>query len=785
MIYPDNALEKLGFTEIRQLIGQKCMSDAAKALVERIRPLTKFDQIHMYLKQTQECQHLLVQDTPLPMDHLYPIQPLVEKARVEGIFLSEEDFYHLGLSLRTLFALVKYFREREAYPHLQALFQTLPLHPDILRSIVKILDDKGQMRDQASPTLAQIAQQMSEAEQEVRKRIAQVFRYAQGQGWTADGQMTIRDGRLCIPILAEFKRKIKGYIHDESASGQTVYLEPDEVFHLNNQLRDLAFERRREIIRILTDLTDQIRPFITDLILYHHTLTRMDYIRAKALFSLDIDAVMPKLVETPSIQLYQARHPLLQLALAKEGHKVVPLDIQIHEDCRIVLVSGPNAGGKSVCMKTVGLLQLMLQSGILIPALPHSEMGIFMQFFADIGDDQSIESDLSTYSAHLSKMKHFVSKATPRTLVLIDEFGTGTDPQFGGPMAEAVLEALHKKKVKGVMTTHYSNLKNYAGSTPGVENASMLFDHQQLKPLYLLQMGKPGSSYAFEIAQKIGLPPEVLASAKKKVGVQQKQVDTLLVDLEKDKMEAIANKQKAHTLLQQAQKLKATNEELQQYLESNKNAILRQAKEEAKAILKEANQLVEKTIAGIKQEAAEREKTKQLREELHKANQQLAQELKPVPKVSATQSKDIAVGDWVKLVETGAEGQVMEINKQRIVLSMGELRTVVKSNQVEKLPPKAIKKQAQKSSSVIDTDAFYPELDVRGMRTEDALFEIEKGMDKALMRSFAHLRIIHGKGNGILRKFIREYLRKFSQVTRIESEHPDRGGDGITYAYFD
>jgi DNA mismatch repair protein MutS2 len=786
MIYPDNALDKLGFTEIRHLVAQKCISVAARELVERMRPLNKFEQINLFLNQTHECRQLLVHDQPLPMDHLFPVQPLVEKARVEGIFLTEEEFFQLGLSLRTLFALVKYFRERtEAYPHLQALFQSLKLHPDILRSIVRILDDKGQIRDQASPTLAQIALQTSETEQEVRKKIAQIFRYAQGQGWTADGQMTVRDGRLCIPILAENKRKIKGYIHDESSSGQTVYLEPEEVFQLNNQLRDLAFERRREIMRILIELTDEIRPFIPDLITYHHTLTRMDFVRAKALFALDIDAEKPALVDAPIVHLYQARHPLLQITLQKEKSKVVPLDIHIDEECRIVLVSGPNAGGKSVCMKTVGLLQLMLQSGLLIPALPQSQMGIFHQFFADIGDDQSIESDLSTYSAHLSKMKYFVTKATPKTLILIDEFGTGTDPQFGGPMAEAVLEVLHKKKGRGVITTHYSNLKNFAASTAGVENASMLFDHKELRPLYVLQMGKPGSSYAFEIAQKIGLPAEVLDAAKQKIGVQQKQIETLLVDLERDKMEVIQHKQKAHTLHQQAQKLKAQNEELQQYLESNKNAILRQAKEEAKAILKDANQLVEKTISDIKKQSAEKEKTKQLRVELHKANADLSTQLKHVPKVTTTQSSELEIGDWVRLVDSGAEAQIIEIAKNKLILAMGELRTVVKSNQVEKLPKKAQNKQIKKSSALIDTDAFYPELDVRGMRTEDALFEMEKAMDKALMKNFPNLKIIHGKGNGILRKFIREYLRKFSQVTRVESEHPDRGGDGITYAHFD
>jgi DNA mismatch repair protein MutS2 len=577
-------------------------------------------------------------------------------------------------------------------------------------------------------------------------------------------------------------------IHDESATGQTAFIEPEEVFHLNNKVRDLEFERRREIIRILVALTDEIRPYVPLLISYHGLLTKLDFVRAKALFAIDIDAVMPVLSKDPELNLINARHPLLYLNTQKDPtHTVVPLNIKIDEQDRIVLVSGPNAGGKSVCMKTVGLLQLMLQSGLLIPADERSSMGIFKQFFADIGDDQSIESDLSTYSAHLSKMKHFTSFANGRTLVLIDEFGTGTDPQFGGPIAEAILEQLNSKKVRGVVTTHYSNLKLFASNTEGLQNASMLFDNQQMKPLYILQMGKPGSSYAFEIAQKIGLSKEILASAKTKIGEQQNRVDSLLVDLERDKKDIYHTKVAVNKKEKELETLRQSYESLKAEMDANKKEILRKAKEEAREVLRNANKLIENTISEIKTSNADKEKTKALRATLKQSLDKHAEPLKKKAKPT-TVSENIAleVGDWVRIDDTGSEGEILEITKNNsLIIALGSLRTVVKSNRVSKLKSKE-KSKAVKRRSVLSSESiadFHPEVDVRGMRTEDALSKIELVLDRAVMIGYPSLKIIHGKGDGILRKFIRDYLRKYNHVSRFEDEHADRGGDGITYAY--
>jgi len=575
-------------------------------------------------------------------------------------------------------------------------------------------------------------------------------------------------------------------VHDESASGQTVYLEPEEVFQLNNIIRDLEFEKRREIIRILINLTNELRPYVPLIISYHGLLTKLDFVRAKSLFAIDIEASMPVLIKEAELNLVNARHPLLQLTFKKEKQSVVPLNIQIDEQQRVIVVSGPNAGGKSVCMKTVGLLQIMTQAGLLIPADEHSKVGVFKQIFADIGDDQSIESDLSTYSAHLSKMKYFVENANSRTLVLIDEFGTGTDPQFGGPIAEAVLENLNQRKMRGVITTHYSNLKVFANVTPGLENASMLFNNLEMQPLYILAMGKPGSSYAFEIAQKIGLPTHVLQAAKNKIGEYQKKVDTLLIDLERDKKELLDKRVAIEKRERQVKTLQDENEKLKTYLDENKKALLKDAKVEAQNIIKNANKLIENTISEIKETKADKEITQHLRQNLqielkkHEVKERVS---KPV----AVQSETIKPGDWVKLNDSETVGQVIDIAKDNLILSMGNLRSVVKLNRVHKVSNKSVPKEIRKASYSSDlTDSisqFSPEIDLRGRRGDEAVNEIERYLDKAIMMGISSFKIIHGKGDGILRKLIREYLKKYSEVNRMEDEQADRGGDGITYVY--
>ncbi|MFI5159770.1 MAG: endonuclease MutS2 [Sphingobacteriales bacterium] len=782
-LIPSNSGEKLGFTEIKDLIKAHCLSDMGRQMVDKIQVMNQFDQVLKFMSQASEFKNILQNDEALPIHHFFDIKSLANKAKIEGAFLSEEEFYQVQASLTTVFAVIAYFNEREGqYPNLEALFEHLPIEKSILKKIDIVIDQKGKIRPNASRELQDITLGIAKAEQEARRKIDHIFKSAASNGWTADGSLTIRDGRLCIPLLAENKRKLKGFIHDESSSGQTVYIEPEEVFTLNNNIRDLEFARRREIVRILTALTDELRPYVPLLLSYHGLLTKIDFVRAKALFAIDIEAEMPVLVNEAKVKLINARHPLLFLSFKAEKKTVVPLNISIDEGARIVVVSGPNAGGKSVCMKTVGLLQMMAQAGLLIPASNHSTVGVFKQIFVDIGDDQSIESDLSTYSAHLSKMKSFVEMANGKTLVLIDEFGTGTDPQFGGPIAEAVLETLNQKQVRGVVTTHYSNLKLFAGNTPGIENASMLFDNIAMRPLYILEVGKPGSSYAFEIAQKIGLPQQVLNLAKNKIGVNQKKVDTLLVDLERDKKEIFDTKIKLDKQQKRVDELLGENEKLKSYLEENKKALIRDAKQEAKNIILNANKLVENTIADIKSSNADKEKTRQLRENL---NVELQKNTVKPEQQKAVIADELKPGDWVKLVDSETTGQVMEIAKDNVIIAIGDLRTVAKKNRVQKVTRKEVPKEVRKSFSSHTNDYanFSPEIDVRGKRGDEAVYEIEKMLDRALMMGLNNLKILHGKGDGILRKLIREYLKKYDAVDRIEDEHADRGGDGITYVY--
>ena len=785
MIYPVNSLQKLGFEDIKNAIRNFCISEMGRGMVDKIQFMTNYDQINKFLRQTSEFKSILNNDQPLPIQSFFDIKRWAEKAKIEGAFLTEEEVFQIYTSLQTVFAVIHYFEERTGlYPNLEALFEHLPVEKNILRHIEAVIDPKGKIKNNASRLLSEISIAIAKAEQEARKKIDQIYKNAQQNNWVADGSLTVRDGRICIPILSENKRKIKGFVHDESASGQTVFIEPEEVFSLNNKIRDLEFEQRREIIRILIALTDQIRPYVPILLSYHGFLTKLDFVRAKALFAILIEAEMPVLLNEARLKLVNAKHPLLMLNHKESGKPVVPLHVHLDNEVRILLVSGPNAGGKSVAMKTVGLLQIMVQAGLLIPAAAESEVGIFRQLFADIGDDQSIESDLSTYSAHLSKMKYFTEHTSGKTLILIDEFGTGTDPLFGGPIAEAVLEQINQKKSFGMITTHYSNLKLFANSAPGLENASMVFDNVNLQPMYRLEMGKPGSSYAFEIAQKIGLSPHLIELAKSKISVQQRKVDTLLVDLERDKKEVLDSKIELEKQQKKFKLLVDENEKLKAYYDENKRNLIKDAKLEAQQIIKNANKLVEFTIAEIKEAKADKVTTQNLRANLH--SELKKNEVKPALVTKQKVTEEIIAGDWVKMIDSGTIAQVLEVSKDNLIVAFGELRSVVKSKRVEKVSNKEVPKEVKRfgTSTYSDSAAsFSPEIDLRGKRGEDAIAELERYFDRAIMFGFSNFKVIHGKGDGILRKLIRNYLKKYSQVDKMEDEHADRGGDGITYVY--
>jgi DNA mismatch repair protein MutS2 len=794
MLYPKNIEVKLGFDKVRELIKEECLSSLGVGFVEKMSFTDDYSLIEKLLKQTEEFRKILTAQEPFPNNNYINVAAHLEKARIEGPFLSEEEFYDLKLSLATIFKCLAFFKERgEAYPTLAALAGIVELDKSLLTKIERIIDERGIVRNDASVELQSIRREIISEQSRIRKVLESVLKQAKSQGFTGDDvSLTLRGGRMVIPVLAEHKRRIKGFVHDESATGQTVFLEPEEALEINNNIRELEYKERREIIRILTQLTNELRPNLLPLKKAYNFLAAIDFIRAKAKFALKIDGVYPELVKRTVAEWFNAKHPLLMLSLATQGKKVVPQNLTINEKQRILLISGPNAGGKSVALKTVGLIQYMIQSGLLIPVAENSRVGIFKNLFIDIGDEQSIENDLSTYSSHLKNMKHFVNFADKKTLFLIDEFGTGTEPHFGGSIAEAILDELNKKEAFGVITTHYSNLKQFADVTLGIVNAAMRFDVEHLEPLYKLEIGKPGSSFAIEIAQKIGLPRHVLSAAKANLGKERVEFDKMLNALEIDK-------KKFHDLNksvgEKEERLKIALEEyndLKDYLENQKKKILNEAKEEAKKLLKEANQKIENTIREIKEKKADKEKTKVLRGNLDKFNKELQTEQLTPERETAEYivvGGEIKAGDRVRIKGQTAVAEVVSLKGKDAEVLIGDLKSNIKQNRLEKISAKEFKKAKEAftvAPSVKGYDInqkfaeFSTNLDLRGKRVEEAVTELSPFIDNATMFGINELRIIHGKGDGILRKVVRDYLRGYSTIKKMRDEHPDMGGAGVT-----
>jgi DNA mismatch repair protein MutS2 len=786
--YPKHIEHKLEFDQIKELLRKKCISEMGEQYLDKIRFVNRFDVLEKLLLQVKEFKTILTEDTPFPSEHYYNIETYLRRAAIEGTFLNEEEFHQLRLLLQTFQLICKYFEQRnESYSQLASLFGAIHFNHNLIKNIERILDDKGAMRPNASPELAKISAKISEKEKEVRRRLNSIFDKGNAEGWLADSGITIRDGRLVLPVLAEHKRKIPGFVHDESSTGQTVYIEPTEVFETNNIIREFQIAYKREREKILVELTDKIRPHIEELEKYCQRLGLIDFIRAKALLAIDLDADMPTMLKHAQANWVDAYHPLLKLNHQKQGLAVIPLTAQLTREKRILVISGPNAGGKSVCLKTIGLLQYMFQCGLLVPCKSHSEIGIFSDMLVDIGDEQSIENDLSTYSSHLLHMKYFTEFADAKTLFLIDEFGTGTDPQFGGPLAESILNRLNQKHAFGVVTTHYSNLKNFAANNQGLENACMLFDHSKLQPLYVLEIGKPGSSYAFEIAQKTGLSSQVIEYAKAKVGDKQKRVDDLLIELEKEKAHVhelkkrfAEKEEKSTVLIDEYTKLKTE-------FDTNRKKLLSDARQEALSIISEANSRIENTIREIREKKADTETIRKVRSEIKQETDGLKDKIeqpKPLVKpVVIGESGPISLGSHVLIAGQNSIGQVVELNKNKALVALGDLRSWVNTTQLSVV--KNVKKEEKKLASQglnLNTKLqhFQSELNLIGIRGEDAIRQLQEYIDDAYLLGFKEVRIVHGKGYGILRKLVKEYLEKSPFVLSIHHEHIEMGGDGVS-----
>jgi len=807
MIYPDNFEKKIEFDSIRHLIRNYCRSERGAQHVDSIEFSDDVEQIRRMLSQTEEFRQLLLEQPNFPAGDLYDLTVELNRVALQGTFIEQDKLFDLKTSLESIHDILLYFGKANSakIPNLKSVFDRVRIENEIPKKIRRIIDDKGEIMDNASSRLSEIRKSITSKKNAVDRKMAQSIKTARQAGWvSADAEITIREGRQVIPLAASHKRKIKGFVLDESATGQTVYIEPAEVLEMNNEVRELQSAEKREIIKTLRDFSDFIRPFIPDLKEAYEMIGLIDFIHAKARFALLVKAVKPALTEIPAMGWSQAVHPLLFLHLQKTGKQVVPLDISLDGDRRILIISGPNAGGKSVCLKTIALLQYMLQCGLLIPVHPDSSSGIFKSLLIDIGDEQSLENDLSTYSSHLLNMKNFIGYTNQNSLFFIDEFGAGTEPQFGGAIAEAVLETLNQNGSYGVITTHYSNLKLMAQEGNGIINGAMQFDTKRMEPLYRLSVGKPGSSFAFEIARKIGFPEEVLNEAAAKTGKKQLDFEQQLQQLELEKKEIEKQKHQLKLADEFLSEMIDKYEGLKSKLESSRDDILTKARDEAVEMIRSSNKLIENTIKQIRESQAEKQKTKSLRENLKEREQEIVQkpEVKPkhikekpgasedIPKVDISENKLIKKGDWVNVPEQSISGEVVSVKGDEVVIVFKSVMFRTTIDKVEKDASSGYgKRQAQIRStgySGILNDlndkvaAFRLQLDVRGKRGDEALELVRKYIDEAILLNVREFRILHGKGYGILRQIIHDYLRTVNEISQFNDEHIERGGHGVT-----
>ncbi len=827
MIYPDNFEHKLGFDKIRELIAAQCLSSLGREQVDGLRFSPDAAVVAEELEQTGEFVRILQGERAFPANYFIDVRPTLSRIRPEGTFADEAELFDLKRSLQTIADITRFFLPVDKgddaaaeYPVLATIAGRVPIFPDLIRRIDAILDRYGRTKDSASPELARIRRDMATVSGSISRNLQSILRAAQTEGWVdRDTAPTMRDGRLVIPVAPSFKRRIRGIVHDESATGKTVYIEPEAVVEANNRIRELEAEERREIVRILTAFTDMLRPLVPDILQSYAFLAVIDFIRAKALFAESIGAIVTLPKNEPLIDWQGAVHPLLLLAHRKAGKEVVPLDLTLDTEHRLLIISGPNAGGKSVCLKTVGLLQYMLQCGIPIPLHERSRTGIFERIFIDIGDEQSIENDLSTYSSHLTNMKYFVRYGNERTLLLIDEFGSGTEPLIGGALAEALLERFNRRHSFGVITTHYQNLKQYAEDHEGVVNGAMLYDRNLMQPLFRLSVGHPGSSFAIEIARKIGLPDDVIAEASEKVGSDYVDMDKYLQDIVRDKRYWENKRQNIRRREKQLEELTARYERDLEAVNSQRKAIISEAKEAAQRIVGEANARIENTIREIREAQAEKERTRTARRELDtfketvsqtredddriarkmeqlRQRQERRQERKKQPEAAANATPKAAApppltaGDAVRMKGQTAVGSILEMQGKQAIVAFGTIKSTVAADRLERADAAALRRTAERSSTFLSeqtADAmhkkrlhFRQEIDVRGMRGDEALQTVAYFIDDAIQVGADRVRILHGTGNGILRQLIRQYLPTVPGVAHFADEDVRLGGAGIT-----
>jgi len=824
MIYPDNFEQKIDFLRVREAVKGNCLGDVGRWLTSQMRFMTKYADVRNRLAEVSEFMQIIQSQVEFPTDFFFDLRQLFDKMRISGSFAEAEELFNLYRSLSTVKAIVRFLTKEEnaeRYPMLSNIASNVLVHKFVTDSIEHVLNKHGVIRDTASPELAIIRREQAEKQAAASRLIRHIISDAQQEGWVEpDATLAIRDGRLVIPIAASQKRRISGIVHDESATGKTCYVEPAPVVELNNAISELEAAERREIVKILKTLTDNLRPYTDDLDDALMFLGIIDFIRAKARYALQTDACVPQLSGESVIDWRNARHPILLAVFKEEGRTLVPLNISLDNASRILVISGPNAGGKSVCLKTVGLVQYMLQCGLPVPMDANSQMGIFSNLFIDIGDEQSIDNDLSTYSSHLQNMKHFVRNADDKTLVLIDEFGTGTEPMLGGAIAEAILDKLNRQKVFGVITTHYTNLKHFAASHDGIVNGAMLYDTNHMEPMFIMEMGKPGSSFAFEIAYKIGLPQDVIDEARSKVGEEHLNFDKHLREIARDKYYWERKRENIRKIERRLEEMmEQEKRELDETKRFHKESV-QKSKEEAKRIISDSNKLIENTIRQIKESQADKQKTKEVRQKIEDYKQEtvqadnveeerILQKIKKLrereKRVKTSKSKqddqlkaadvveerqrDFTIGMPVRIEGQTTIGELMELNGKTAVVAFDSMYITVDTSRLQHLnddEKRKIRRSVRQGNYQQSYElnqrklSFKPGLDVRGMRADEAVSKVAAFIDEAVMVGAFEVKILHGKGNGILRHVVREYLQTVDIVNNIHDEHVDFGGAGIT-----
>ncbi len=834
--------QKLGFDKIKESLALRCSTRYARERVESERVSTNPRTILKRLTLTDEMRLICMFEQSFPsegyIDSIDYLKPLETDSSVLGL----ENLQKLRTFLENLQALLTFFKKcsAEQYPNLKEMAAPVLFFPEIAQKLNLILDKSGEIRENATPELYHICRTIHEKENSISRKIQSILRKAQEEG-IADSEATVsvRDGRMLIPVSSGNKRKLSGFVYDESASGKTVFIEPAAVVELNNEVKELYFAKQREIYRILREFSDFIRPYLQDLISGARFVGEIDFIRAKGMVAMQMEAGKPILSADNELKIVKGRHPLLEAALKREKKEIVPLTLTLSPQKHILVISGPNAGGKSVCLKTTGILQYMFQWGMLVPASEVSEFRIFKDIFIDIGDEQSIENDLSTYSSHLTNMRSLLLSASKDTLVLIDEFGSGTEPAAGGAIAETILSHLEAKGAYGVITTHYTNLKLYAESSSGTINGAMLFDTANIRPLYKLETGLPGNSFAFELARKIGLPENIVKEAEERAG-------TSYVDMEKQLRKISKNRRQLDERLMRIKHTDKTLENITdryqkelEEIQATKRAIIAEAKREAEEILSQANRKIEATIKNIKEAQAEKERTKLARKELEEFNRSLKEEQssssdkKIADKMqqlierkkrkeerkkreleraanggengagtgsaqneATAEERPVKVGDKVRIKDKGLIGEVIQTGKGNFTISIGNISTKVPAGMVERISNNeynaTVGKQSKPmSSNIYSSDFsekrlnFKPSIDIRGERLADALEIVSRYIDDALMVGIDQVKILHGKGNGILKEEIRVYLKTVPGVIFCGDEDVRFGGSGITIVKFD